>query len=133
MVKPIEQGAINARAREQKAGIFNRNNFLLASRSTQEKIVSLLENMNDLIDRENEWAAQKYFFHETSSQKGHIDPLHIDEDNVDWDEVYHQILWSCFGDGGDMEGYQIVSRRVQSQVTVFRALMDVPQEQIEYF
>ena len=123
MVKAIEAGQMQARERALQADINRRKEFLFANRPTQQKIVGILKVMNSLIEEKDQWDAQTYFFRQI---KRHLkDSDHIDNHNVDWEEVRTQILWSCFSDS-DMEGFTIVPRRVESEFTVFRSLMKLP-------
>lgn len=123
MVRGLEQDRIEAWARLQQAEITLRNQFLRLERPTQQKIVDVLATMENFIEKNKSNIAQKYFFRLVNRQ----DKSDIDQNGIDWYEVRRYILQSCFSDR-DMEGYAIMPRRVGSQISVFRALMDLPRE-----
>ena len=119
---------------EQEADVMWREEFLGLTLATQGKIISLLENMFSKIQRKSSVEAQKYFFAEIRK--------HRDENyrfkktkiwgGVEWEHVYDQIMHSCFSNNDDMSGPTLVERRVESQLTTFRALRDLSQSPIDY-
>ncbi len=123
MVRGLEQDRIEAWARLQQAEITLRNQFLQLERPTQQKIVDVLVIMEGFIERNKSYLAQKYFFRQVNRK----DTSRPDREDVDWYEVRRHILQSCFSDH-DMEGYSIMSRRVASQITLFKALMELPRK-----
>lgn len=131
MVRPIEQGGIDARVRAQQADIYLREKFLQLTKPTQQAIVDLLGAMQKFLERDKPRVAQRYFFQQASRHMQHTDRFGTDESGIDWHEVKQQILYSCFSDS-DMEGYTIVPRRIASQLTVFQSLMELPYEREDF-
>ena len=132
MVTPISEKGIHAREQEQRAGIHLRYDFLRAGKPTQQKVIDLLEHMNSLMENKGKGEAQIYFFTQISRHQRRGNQGNIDRKGVDWDEVHDQIIYSCFEDH-DMDGYSLVERRVQSQLTVFRSLTELPHNDLDDF
>lgn len=123
MVRGLETDDIGRWSRLQQAEITLRRQFLQLEQPTQQQIIDSLAVMEGFIEKNKPYIAQKYFFRLVNRQgKSEIDPR-----GIDWYEVRRFILESCFTDH-DMEGYEIMPRRIGSQITVFRALMDMPQD-----
>ncbi len=131
MVTPISENEIFARQREQEADVYFRTEFLHASVSTQQKIISLLAKMESMLGKGTDWKAQIYFFSTTNKHKRSPDGDYTDRHGVDWQEVRVQIMHFCFSDH-DMDGYTIVPRRVGQALTIFRSLTELPRKPQEF-
>ena len=132
MVTPLSERGIRARELEQSAGIHRRQDFLRAGKPTQQKVVELLEHMSSIMEKRGKGEAQIYFFSQTSHHQKRGKRDNIDRKGIDWNEVYDQIIYSCFEDH-DMDGYLLIERRVSSELTVFRALIELPYIEAEDF
>ena len=127
MVEPLKPWEIVAYEQAQRATIFRRQEFLQLNDLTQLKVISLLERMDEIIQKKSEVDAQKYFFREIFK---HWDRRHgwkEDRSGIDWSAVENQIKNSCFSDH-DMEGLRLHKRRVASELSAFRDLTQLGKE-----
>jgi len=108
-----------------------RNIFIRASKPTQEKVVELLEQMHSRIEKKGTGEAHVYFFTQLSHHQQGKKLDNIDRRGVDWNEVRDQIIYCCFEDH-DMDGYNLIERRVETELMAFRALMELPRPEDDF-
>ncbi len=125
MVKPLKQWEEEARAKAQKFDISRRKRFLELNQPTQQKVIEILEKAESILHKETWVEAQQYVLGTIFDDK-----RSVDRSGVRWTSVEWQIRDSCFTDS-EWEGLKMVPRRVGSELTVFRSLMEDKQKIID--
>ena len=129
MVRAIEPWEEAAREQTQRLTIDRRQRFLKLNSPTQNKIISLLEKMDEIIQKKSWPKAQAYFFKSIPKNLPTVGIFDLgkDKNGVHWTDVDNQIKDSCFSDS-DMEGLTLVPRRVESELAAFKSLAELSQE-----
>lgn len=136
MVEPLSVRDVERWKALQESDISRRRQFRLLSKPTQQVIVNILVQAEEIASSGNQYEAQQYIL-ETIWAPEHQDrPYKFktdDQNGMDWSEVYNHIIrGGCFYDD-DMEGLRLMPHKLGAEITVLRNLMELEPSFDEFF
>lgn len=135
MATPLSEKDIKRWEARQEWDIYRRQQFIHLNKPTQQAIIDILVQAEQIAHSQNKNDALAYMQH-TIWLEEHTDrPYNLitDGDDVDWSEVNEHIFrGGCIYDT-DMEGYQLDSNKLSGEITVFRNLMEIKPSEEDMF